>query len=1134
MEPTENQRPREPGDAAIPADEASRDEDVLNDFRKSYERTQTRPAIEPSPGLMERLRRLGRLGFRGRERQKEHESDVFEAVDLSRLDVTQSIEWVAENGPPYGHFNRFELQDMLGHGTSAYVFRAFDSWAKQTIALKIGKSHLMQNVTARARFDREARLASDLRHPQIVRVLEFGEHKQHPFMVMEYCQGSNLAEWAEQHPRGLTIEQGAQVVRLLADAVAHAQQHGVVHRDIKPENVLLDEAHPVAGLPFNPKLADFGVAAVLNERSLSASTGSLIGTAHYIPPEQINRGSSDLTLATDVYGLGTVLYFLLVGEPPVGRTDARTALLRTLLGNIPAVRDKHPNIPARLAEICDSCLRRQPQLRCPSAKVLAEDLCAFIEHRRPKWRAHRILTMLIQGAIQPRVSWLTVGLMSLVILVLFGGCLALFNVVTNLQQDVVAVQDNATHIERQSLVAQRHLEIERHKLDDSQRSQQMREYETNFTLLRYQLEAHQFEAAQRRFTDQAAALSRASSSPRIATGIEWPLMSLRLQTPPVEKLIALDTPQHCIALDPQHQQVAIAGADGAIRLFSASISQTSALPHLELTFAGEQPAEQSEINSIAFARHSNRLATVGDDGTLAVWDRQARQLLARHTVMPVECHHVVFVNNDQHIACAAKRGHVEIIDPQTGLATGQIKHVGEVLALAAFKDGQRLIVGGSGPIQIWDVPSNKLSLNLSGHEDRVTALAVSQDERILVSTGRDQVVCVWDLESGKLLGQQTLPQRPSAVAIAPSQDVCVIGTFGGALFPLCLPHPGCTLLEAVPELPPSLPIHRREIYSLAFAPDGRSVITASRDGSACLVRSLLYDRPLPNVPRKKQPIRQVREFQLERDPVPSQLLVVLDDGLEIWDSAGQQLVERRDLSQTEVRGKLLNAIQRRDRVIAVTDHGEIVQWSPSGTIESVRRTATNSPQSQALNPHSGWAYFVRDAHRLSVFDWLNGRSMTNWAQPDCQRLVWSPDGTLLAIVDSQGVQVRSWPEGTLKMSILIEHGPASAVQFYESHLAIISDRLRLHSLSDSGQTLAGESPTLPALDLQMASRSTDRAPRLLSCDGSAAIRIWSLETANQLAAHPVRSPVSQLVSTERHVLYLDRQTGQLRQIELPR
>lgn len=1118
----------------MPADGVSRDEDLLNDFRQSYERTQTRPSLEPSPGFMERLRRLGRIGFRGRERQKEHESDVFETVDLPRLDVTQSIEWVAENGPPYGHFNRFELQEMLGQGTSAYVFRAFDSWSRQTIALKIGKSHLMQNATARARFDREARLASDLRHPQIVRVLEFGEHKRHPFMAMEFCEGSNLAEWAEQHARGLSIEQGAQVVCLLAGAVAHAQQHGVVHRDIKPENVLLDEAHPVAGLPFNPKLADFGVAAVLHERSLSASMGSLIGTAHYIPPEQIDRRSSDLTLATDVYGLGTVLYFLLVGEPPVGRTDTRTALLRTLLGNIPAVRDKQPNIPARLAEICDSCLRRQPQLRCPSAKVLAEDLCAFIEHRRPKWRAHRILSMLVQGAIQPRVSWLTVGLLSLVILVLFGGCLALFNGVTNLQYEVLAVHDSAANIERQSRIELRHIEVERHALDDSKRSLQMREYETNFTLLRYQLGAHQFAAAQRRFTDQATTLATSSSESRHVTGIEWPLMSLRLQAPPVETLISLDTPQHCIALDTQQQHVAIAGADGVIRLWQASVSQTPHLPTFELASVWEQLAEQSEINSIAFARHSNRMATVGDDGTLAVWDHQERRLLARHAIMPVECHHAVFVNNDQHIACAAKRGHVEIIDPQTGQATGQIKHVGEVLALAAFKDGQRLIIGGSGPVQIWDVPSNKLTLALSGHDDRVTALAVSPDERILVSTGRDQLVCVWDLETGKLLGQHSLPQRPSAVAIAPSQEVCVIGTFNGMLFPLCLPHPGCTLLEPVPELPPSLPLHRREIYALAFAPDGRSLITASRDGSACLLKTLLYDQPMPRVPKQKQLIRQVQKLQLERHPGPSQLLVVLDGSLEVWDSVGQQLIEQRDLSQTDVRGKLLSAIQRGDRIVAVTDHGEIVQWSPSGPLESVRRTATNSPQSQALNPYSGWAYFAGDAHRLSVFDWINGRSLTNWAQPDCQLLTWSPDGTLLAIVEGQCVQVRSWPEGILKMSIPIEHGPASAVMFYESHVAVVSDRLRLHSLDDSGPTLIGESPTLPTRDLQVAPGHANRMPRLLSCDGSAAIGIWSLETANQLAMHPARSEVSQLVLTERHLLYLDRQTGRLRQIELPR
>lgn len=1127
MNAPENPHPED----EAPADQSpTAESDVLSDLRTAFDRTQKQPHKKPSSGVMEQLKRIGRLGFGTNSRQKERQSDVFEPIVPRNLDASETIEWLVDSGPPYPPFGQFELLGLLGHGTSAFVFKARDTRSGHTVALKVGKSHLLQSPNARARFERESQLSKLLQHPNLIRGLESGEIKRHPYIAFEFCEGSSLAEWADRHPRSLSIEQGAMLVMLLAEAVAHAQTLGVVHRDIKPENVLLDESQPVSGLPFTPKLADFGVATLLHERSLSGSTGSLIGTPQYIPPEQINRRSNDLTSATDVYGLGAVLYFLLVGEPPVGRTDVRTALMRTLLGSITPVRECVPSVPEKLAEICDSCLRRQPQMRCQSARDLADDLKAFIEQRKGKLRLNLVLAKVVHAAIAPRVNLLAMSAVVIAFAATLTACFWLLSALSATQNEVSSIRQLAEADRAEASSTLSKLEASRSELEALNHSLLVDDFENNLRLMQLLIETKQFDAARQRFDVQAEIIARKKQTPNpIPTGLGWMLMSQRLHPSSTTKLVDGNVPQHCVAIAPDTQRVLIAGARGLLRCF-APVSSMQMHANEAVAPVSTANAEQSEVNSLQFSHDGKQFASVGDDGSVAIWDAHELKQLSRHVVQEEHCHHVAFVDNDQRVACSGKRSKVRIVDPKSGSITGEIKHVGEILALDSLRNGSELIVAGSGAIQHWDLANQTLKRSLSGHNDRVSAIAISHDERILVSAGRDQRLCVWDVDLGELLGKCELPAMLTAVAISPSREECVVGAHNGELYVVGLPDAGRTNVERVPELPPRIDAHKAEVYSIKFCADGRSVVTASRDGSACMLKSLLFDVPISRLGAPKERIRRLAQFTAESSDGAENVALVFDKRVELWDAQQWKLKKTWDAKRWQLSGQLIDAAQVSSGMAAISDAGELLVWPEDGDVPIIRRLTIGAPSAYAFHPTAGIAAYQRDAARLNVFDWKLQRTATSIGLSHCQAISWSPDGTNLATATDNAVQIWRWPALKIERTIPIQGAPVWAITLTKQELAFCTDRLQVHSLNSTKSPVISDVTVPTPCSIQYTTGG--ELSRLLTCDDSAKITIWSRTSGSQLVAHATREPVQQVLQLSSELIYLSESSGQLRRIDL--
>ena len=270
-----------------------------------------------------------------------------------------------------GSLGDYELLEEIGCGGQGVVYRARQKSLNRTVALKVLSTGRWTKQPRLKRFRLEAETAASLDDPNIVPIYEIGECEGSCYFSMKLVEGAPLDQLVRREL--LPIRRTAELIAKLSRAVHYAHQRGILHRDIKPGNILIDAKG-------EPHLTDFGLARLTETESTVTRTIETLGTPSYMAPEQA-LGSSELTAATDVYGLGAVLYHLLTGHPPfAGGTTYDT--IRLLLETEPRhPRLWNPKADRDLATICLKCLEKNPQRRYPSALALSEDLERWLKHR---------------------------------------------------------------------------------------------------------------------------------------------------------------------------------------------------------------------------------------------------------------------------------------------------------------------------------------------------------------------------------------------------------------------------------------------------------------------------------------------------------------------------------------------------------------------------------------------------------------------------------------------------------------------------------------------------------------------------------------------------------------------------------
>jgi serine/threonine protein kinase/cytochrome c-type biogenesis protein CcmH/NrfG len=268
-------------------------------------------------------------------------------------------------------FGDYQIVEEIGRGGQGVVYRARQKSLNRTVALKVIGLGPWATEAHLKRFRREAEAAARLDHPCIVPIHEVGERDGSCYFSMKFVEGGQLDEVVGREP--MPIRRAVELIAKVARTVHYAHEHGILHRDIKPGNILLDAKG-------EPHLTDFGLARLVETESTVTGTKEVLGTPSYMAPEQAVGENRTLSSATDVYGLGAVLYQLLTGQPPfAGGTTYETVKL--LLETEPRPpRLLNSKIDRDLSTICLKCLEKDPQRRYSSALALADDLEHWLKH----------------------------------------------------------------------------------------------------------------------------------------------------------------------------------------------------------------------------------------------------------------------------------------------------------------------------------------------------------------------------------------------------------------------------------------------------------------------------------------------------------------------------------------------------------------------------------------------------------------------------------------------------------------------------------------------------------------------------------------------------------------------------------
>src|SRR5882757_3714259 len=282
-----------------------------------------------------------------------------------------------------GELGDYELLEEIGRGGQGVVFRARQKSLNRIVALKVIRLGQWASKAHLKRFRLEAEAAARLEHPGIVPIHEVGERDGSCYFSMKFVEGGQLDEVARREP--MPIRRAVELITKVARTVHYAHEHGILHRDIKPGNILLDAKG-------EPHLTDFGLARLVESESSVTHTLDILGTPSYMAPEQAVGNNTAVSNATDVYGIGAVLYQLLTGHPPFAG-GATYETIRLLLDTEPRQpRLLNPKIDRDLSTICLKCLEKDPKRRYSSALALAEDLERWLKHEPIRARRTGVFT----------------------------------------------------------------------------------------------------------------------------------------------------------------------------------------------------------------------------------------------------------------------------------------------------------------------------------------------------------------------------------------------------------------------------------------------------------------------------------------------------------------------------------------------------------------------------------------------------------------------------------------------------------------------------------------------------------------------------------------------------------------------
>lgn len=657
---------------------------------------------------------------------------------------------------PLERVAHFRLLRELGRGGHGVVYLAVDERLGRQVALKIPRPETILDLELRTRFLREAQAAGQLDHPNIVPVHEVGESGSVVFIASHYVEGSDLGRWLSERASPVPPRDAAELVAALTDAVEFAHRHGILHRDIKPSNVLL----PTTLGALSPRLMDFGLAKLPAALGDETRSGVLLGTPQYMAPELAAGKLREVGPATDVYGLGAVLYESLSGRPPFrGENDAET-LQQVIHAEPVELTRLRPGLSKELAAICHKCLEKRGEHRYASAASLAADLRRYLGGHVTEARPATPLSRLEKWARRrPAVAGLSAALAAAIVVGLASGALLSIRLAASLAESRSATQ----------------------RLEYSERSARGR--------IRAEVTRAAYNAALASDLPRARTLLDGQPGSSAGAPLELGYRWLRKLARSEHRRMEVGSAIYALAASNDGTMIATGTHDGFVRLWNVA---DGSLRH-EYQFPPGMP-----MYSLAISPDGNLLASGGGNmraSQVAVWDIPGRFRRMEFEGPPLTVNSVAFSPNGRWLAAAGSGGaaadgavaeiRVWECDVSQRSAPGVAVHQWfspprvlqssewPIATSATFSaDSANLAVGysrgGSGGLGVWDVAA-ATEQPVATTDSTVWAVAFADRGKQLIAGDWDGTITSWRFPGREQIARrQILPGgRVMALAVAP-------------------------------------------------------------------------------------------------------------------------------------------------------------------------------------------------------------------------------------------------------------------------------------------------------------------------------------------------------------------------------
>ncbi len=1027
---------------------------------------------------------------------------------------------------------------MIGMGGCGTVFEAWDAVLRRDVAVKVPHWSLFEKPSVRKRFGVEARAAARLSHVNIVPVHEARiDDGETCFLVSELIRGPSLEAWLAErraHGKPVPLRQAASIVAELAGAVQCAHLAGVLHRDLKPSNVLLAPA-PSGGLPFTPRITDFGLARLTEEATLTTVDGGVFGSLQYMAPEQAT-GHGQMGPECDVYALGAILYELVTGELPV-EADSPPALLAAIpVQPVVPLRRRRVEVPADLDAICLKCLEKRPRDRYGSAGALEVDLRQFLAGETISARLPTPLEQLSRWMRRHPATAIVAATLTTAVLVVLGVLAeanrrqsGLIRELGDVNSELSTANERLeTSVETADELRQR-AERLRLQSDEERRVAQENLYVSEFRRASMAWRENDLRGLER-------ILDRLDQPEFVSfRGIECDWLRARGARPHRE-VMRFPGAVYSIVFSHDGTFFAAAGRDSVVRLIRTADSQTLA----------EWPTRQIEINGLTLAPDEKSLWTTGDDGSLCRWDIAAQKEIFRIAAhAPEQAHELFALPDRQLLVTTGSDGRLCQWDWNTGESRGVLQDSeGGIAAVAMAPSRQSLTCAADGRIRVYDLADGKVTAEW-GVTANQKAILISQDGNWVLTSLGDQRVELRSALTGELTGVEKIERTIVRFVSQPDARRVYAINDQGVIFEIELP--GMT-----GDIPPPKRFHLSEqslcrlvadrIFYATLSPDGKELWTGQSDGrilawprtrlknwatpsveipstrSACFTiggRTLLVASDAWMREIDSETLQTIRQLELAPNIVTS--LCVLPGGEFLTGeqtSDGNGRLTRRRSSDWEIvaemnLGRVVSAVgtiltDPQLNLLVVGIGGErSLKLSTIHPLELVRPFAIPGSRSgEALDPvHSRFAYA---ANRFLEVDDTPSRTLL-WRQSlphdGFASMAFSPDGRWLVACGGDRV-LRVWEAATGRLRAEMR-GHRGLPQFF----AITQDGRSLFSADDTGELKLWHLPTgdlLCSMDIPLTTRS-DGPPGLL-CLAPDDSRLLIVENDRVLRMIPLKLP----------------------------